>query len=295
LVRRSGVELLHSLHYTRPLFLPCASVVTFHDLTFFLFPQLHTRSKRLFFPAAMRISARKANALAAVSENTRQDAIRLLAVPPQKIFTTPLGVSEDFRPVRDASLSEAVRGRYNLPQRFILYVGLVEPRKNLPLLLSAYKKLEVLSKIPPLVIVGRLGWMYQEVFRQVEILQLKEKVLFAGYVPIADLPIVYNLADMFVYPSIYEGFGLPPLEAMACGTPVVTTAVSSMPEHVGDAGVLVPPQDEQALSQAMFEVLANQELRDQLAVKGPQQAARYTWKRTAQATLEVYQQAMRGP
>lgn len=290
LVRRSGVDLLHSLHYTRPLVLPCASVVTFHDMTFFLFPHLHTRSKRLFFPRAILYSARKADALVAISESTRQDAIRLLGIPPHKIFTTPLGVSPDYRPVSEASLLEEVRRRYRLPEKFILYVGLVEPRKNLPLLLKAYKSLTRQRQDYPLVIVGRFGWMYEQVIRQIDLLELKEKVHFAGYVPAQDLPIVYNLADVFVYPSLYEGFGLPPLEAMACGTPVITTAVSSMPEHVGEAGILVPAQDEQALSQAILAVLGDQALREQLAILGPRQAARFTWKRTAQETLRVYQQ-----
>lgn len=291
-VRRAGVDLLHSLHYTRPVFLPCPSVVTFHDMTFFLFPDLHTRSKRLFFPRAIRLSARQADALIAISENTRQDAIRLLEIPSQKIFTTSLGVSSEFRPLSDTALLEATRRKYRLPENFILYVGIVEPRKNLPLLLKAYKNLVDRGKDDPLVIVGRFGWMVEAVFQQIEQMDLKARVHFAGYVPAQDLPIVYNLANVFVYPSLYEGFGLPPLEAMACGTPVVTTAVSSMPEHVGEAGLLVPPQDELALAEAIFAVLDDQELHDRLAKKGPEQAARFTWKRTAQETLKVYRQVL---
>lgn len=290
LIRKSGVDLLHSLHYTRPIHLPCKSVVTFHDMTFFLFPNLHTRSKRLFFPLAIRLSARRADAIIADSENTRLDTIRLLPVSPGKIFAVPLGVNEHYRPIADPNQLQAVREKYDLPAQFILYVGLVEPRKNLPLLLNAYKISTQRGVDQPLVIVGRLGWRYQQVLREIEELGIKDKVHFTGYLPPQDLPMVYNLADVFVYPSIYEGFGLPPLEAMACGTPVITSAVSSMPEHVGDAGVLVPPNDLHALADAIQRLISDDSLRSHLAYQGPQQAANYTWDRTARETLRIYQQ-----
>lgn len=293
LVKKAEVDLLHSPHYTRPYRLNCPSVVTFHDMTFFLFPQLHTLAKRFFFKAAIRMSARRANALIAISENTRQDAIRLIKIPADKIFTIPLGVDEHFHPVHDDALLAEVRHRYNLPERFILYVGVVEPRKNLPLLLRSYKTIVDEGINHPLVIAGRFGWMYNELIREIDALGLKNKIHFTGYLPQADLPIVYNLADVFVYPSIYEGFGLPPLEAMACGTPVITTAISSMPEHVGDAGILVPAEDEGALSRALHNVLTDRSLQDRLRLKGPQQAANFTWQRTALETLQIYKQVLK--
>lgn len=292
LVRRERLDLLHSLHYTRPIRLPCASVVTFHDMTFFLYPQLHTRAKRLFFPLAIRYSARYADGLISVSESTRQDAIRLAGVEPGKIFTVPLGVSEDFHPVSDPAARSKIGERYHLPEDFILYVGLVEPRKNLPLLIKSYKTLAGRGISLPLVIVGRLGWMYQEVLDLVEALGIKDAVQFAGYIPQEDLPIVYNLASLFVYPSQYEGFGLPVLEAMACGVPVVATSVSSLPEVAGQAGLLVPPGDEAALAQAMQAVLTDPDVRRQLTEKGPQRASQFTWKRTALSTLKVYQHVL---
>jgi glycosyltransferase involved in cell wall biosynthesis len=307
-VRKSGIELLHSTHYTRPFSLSCKSVVTVHDMTFFLYPQLHTLPKRLYFPKAIRMSARRADGLIASSESTRQDALKILKIPAEKITTVHLGVGEDFHVVsetshrQDLGLLELVRERYKLPPRFFLYVGTVEPRKNLPLLIRSYARLrqenpESGRNLPsgsilpsmPLVVVGQLGWNYDEVFRQVEELQLKEQILFTGYVPSTDLPIIYNLAEIFLYPSLYEGFGLPPLEALACGTPVITTAVSSMPEHVGEAGMLIPPGDEIALVEAMRKLSSEPDLRQHLAELGPQQAAKFTWKRTAQETLEVYQ------
>jgi glycosyltransferase involved in cell wall biosynthesis len=295
LVRNSGVDLLHSLHYTQPAFLPCRSVVTFHDMTFFIYPHLHTRFKRLFFPIAIRLSARKADALIAVSESTRKDTIRILGVSGHKVFTVPEGVSKEYHPIADRELLADIRLRYNLPQEFILYVGTVEPRKNLPLLIKSYKNITGDGHSIPLVIVGSLGWMYDDVLNQIKMLDLRENIHFTGYVPIQDLPRIYNLAKVFVYPSTYEGFGLPPLEAMACGTPVITTAVSSMPEHVGDGGILIPPEDEAALTQAMLTLLNDHTLQEDLSNKGPQQAKFFTWKRTAQETIKVYQHIMESP
>lgn len=289
LVKRAEVDLLHSLHYTRPAILPCKSVVTFHDMTFFLFPELHTRVKRLFFPQAIRYSARHSDALVAVSESTRNDAIRILRIPPERIFTTPLGISEDFHPIEDAALLEQGRQNYHLPEDFILYVGLIEPRKNVPLLLKAYARVSSQGNPPTLVLVGRLGWKYEQVFQLIDQLKLKDSVQFPGYISSQNLPIVYNLAQLFVYPSTYEGFGFPPLEAMACGTPVITTAISAMLDNVGNAGLLIPPQDEIALSQAIQTLLSNGSLRDHLSKAGRMRAAEFTWKRTALETLKVYQ------
>ena len=289
LVKRSAVDLLHSPHYTRPAILPCASVVTFHDMTFFLFPELHTRAKQIFFPFAIRHSARHADALIAVSENTRRDAMRILGIPANRIFATPLGISEGFHPIEDQVLLEEGRQRYQLPAKFILYVGLIEPRKNIPLLLNAYARLVSQVDLPPLVLVGRQGWMYEQVYQLVEQLELNDRVHFKGYIPAQNLPIVYNLAQLFVYPSTYEGFGLPPLEAMACGTPVITTAISAMLDNVGDAGLLIPPQDETALAHAIQTLLIDHSLRDHLSVAGRRRASEFTWKRTAMETLKVYQ------
>jgi glycosyltransferase involved in cell wall biosynthesis len=290
LVRRARLDLLHSPHYTRPWSLPCTSVVTFHDMTFFLYPEMHTRPKRLFFPLAIRSSARRADALIADSESTRRDAMRLLSIPPGKICTIPLGIGAEFHPVTDAALLAACRDKYGLPQDFILFVGTVEPRKNLPMLLRAYARLLRSGPAASLVIVGRYGWMYEQVFRQIEELGLKDHITFTGYVPAEDLPVVYNLARLFVYPSLYEGWGFPPLEAMACGTPVITTSVSSMQENVGDAGLLVPPQDEGALHEALRRLLADAHLREDLSYKGRQRAAEFTWTRTARETLNLYRQ-----
>lgn len=300
LVKKTGLDILHSLHYTRPFFLTCASVVTFHDMTFFLFPELHTRSKRIFFPAAIRMSARLADALIAVSENTRRDAIRLLKVPENKIHSTPNGISDAYQPVSDPNRRYQCQKKHNLPDDFLLFVGTIEPRKNLPVLLKAYRLLidrvstspalpDQQHMIPSLVIVGKMGWMVEDVSQLIDQLELKEKVLLTGYIPTEDMPIVYNSAKVFVYPSIYEGFGLPPLEAMACGTPVITTHSSAMSDYVGEAGILVPPDNASALADALLSLLQNESMQKELSEKGRLQAADFTWKRTAELTLKVYE------
>jgi len=293
LVKKSGVNLLHSLHYTRPMKLPCASVVTFHDMTFFLYPELHTRAKRLFFPLAIRASARRADALIAVSESTRQDVIRVLGISPEKIITIQSGVDPAFRPINDTVAKGKIAEKYDLPERFILYVGLIEPRKNLPMLISAFKRLIDSGEDYKLVLVGRYGWMYEELLKQINNLDLEGMIHFTGYVSQEDLPLVYNLSSLFVYPTIYEGFGLPVLEAMACGVPVITTDVSSLPEIVGEAGMLVPVNDVKALYGAMIEVLRDEDLRRKMINKGIQRAAKFTWEQTAKLTFQVYQQVMR--
>ncbi|HUV27327.1 MAG TPA: glycosyltransferase family 1 protein [Anaerolineales bacterium] len=292
LVKGTKVDLLHSLHYTRPMRLPCASVVTFHDMTFFLYPQLHTRARRMFFPSAIRASARQADALITVSESTRQDAIRLLAIDPGKIFTTHLGVDPSFRLIDNDDEKKTITAKYHLPENFILYLGTIEPRKNLPILVRAYRRLIDSGMSHKLVLVGKYGWMYEEVLGLVKELDLEDMVCFTGYVSQDDLPLVYNLASLFVYPTIYEGFGLPVLEAMACGVPVISTRIASLPEIIGDAGILIPVNDVDALFDAMVRVLGDQTLREEFIRNGQLRSKKFSWERTAQLTRQVYQQVL---
>ena len=290
LVSQLNLDLLHSLHYTRPYFLPSRSVVTFHDMTFFLFPELHTRSKRLFFPGAIRISAKRADGIIAVSESTRRDAIQILNIPPEKIYSIPSGIGAEFHPILDQEILQECQSKYNLPSDFILFVGLIEPRKNLPMLLRSYSQLKKFHLDLPLVLVGRKGWQFEIVAELIKELGIENKVLLTGYIPDQDLPLIYNLARLFVYPSSYEGFGFPPLEAMACGTPIITTAVSAMLETIGSAGVLIPPQDEDALTKALIMLLSDQEYQEFLSNLGKQRVEEFTWERSARETVHIYEQ-----
>ena len=262
------VDLLHSLHYTMPIAFPRHRVVTFHDMTFFLFPHFHTLPKRYFFRFFIHTSARQADALITDSESTRQDAIRLVGIPQGKIFTAQLGVTDEFHPIRNTPPLLQARQKYHLPEHYLLYVGMLEPRKNLSTLLQAYAN--IADKIPDhhLVVVGPKGWMVENILQQTEQLNISDKVHFTGYVEKIDLPLIYNMADVFIYPSVYEGFGLPVLEAMACGTPVITSNVSSMPEIVGDAGVLIAPNDSQALGQSLLKLINDPVDRQRLSLKG---------------------------
>ncbi len=287
-IRSFGIDVLHSPHYTLPVTVPCVSIVTFHDMTFFLYPQMHQYYKRIFFGAMIQIAAKRANAIVADSESSRQDILLLLDVNPNRVFTVPLGVSPAYHHVDDRESLESIRRKYHLPERFLLYVGVLEPRKNLPVLVRAYRSL-VNRGIPhSLVIVGRKGWMYDQLFQTIRDLDLASRVIFTGYVPEAELPLIYSTADLFIYPSLYEGFGLPVLEAMACGVPVVTSNISSMPEIVGNAGILVDPRRMDELADAVFRISTNRDLHDELAHKGAVRAQLFSWERTARETLDVY-------
>ena len=261
-------------------------------MTFFLFPHLHTRARRILFQFFIRQSAKKADALIAVSDNTCKDATRILSIPANRIHTTPLGVDQVFRPISDPDLLEKIREKYLLPEMFILHVGTIEPRKNLRSLIRAFSKLGKMGYCGSLVCVGQFGWQYHDILKEIEMLDVERRVKFTGYIPTTDLPIVYNLAQIFVYPSTYEGFGIPPLEAMACGTPVITTSGSAMANHVDNAALLVTPQDEEELAQAMHKLLNNPKLQEELSIRGQQKASSFTWKRTAQETVKVYRQIL---
>ncbi len=288
IARKKKLDLLHSPHYTRPIYLPCRSVVTFHDLSLILYPQLHTRARRLFFPLMMRYSAKQCQAIIAVSENTRQEAIHHLGISAEKIITTPHGISKEFHPIENKKILDECRARYSLPEKFLLYVGTIEPRKNLPVLLQAYHQALRQGLDAHLVIVGSLGWMYEEVFKKIEVMNLHEFVHITGYIPQEDLAKVYNLAHVFIYPSLYEGFGLPPLEAMACGTPVIASDELPNKAYLAEAGILVPPGEPQSLSEAILKLAGDEKLRHSLSQKGTIMVANFSWNRTAQITLEVY-------
>ena len=292
LVRKTELDLLHSLHYTRPVSLECSSVVTFHDMTFFLYPKYHTFFKRMYFPAAMRKSARSADALISVSENTKKDIVQYLDVPDSKIHVVYHGVDNRFAPISDRGQLGAISQKYILPAEFILYVGVVEPRKNLISLLNVFHNLLKSFKNLRLVIAGQPGWGYNEVREIIAKLNLQDHVQLTGFIPPEDLPAIYNLARLFVYPSLYEGFGLPVLEAMACGTPTITTSTSSLPEIIGDAGKLVPPNDDRALLEAMQNLLEDEREQSKLSKKGLKRAARFTWDRAARETCTVYRHVL---
>jgi glycosyltransferase involved in cell wall biosynthesis len=293
-VRANRLDVLHSPHYTMPLRHSARSVVTFCDMTFVLHPDLHQGIKRVFFPAMMRLSARRADRLIAISESTREDLVGMWGVDRSRVSAIPLAADEHFQPRPQAEIA-GVCGRYDLrPGDYILYVGMLEPRKNVDRLVEAFGQAAGDLIGIDLVIAGRRGWMYDQIFARVEELGLQGRVRFTGFVPGADLPALYSGARLFAYPSKYEGFGLPVLEAMSCGAPVVTTNVSSMPEVAGDAALLVAPDDVAGLAAALKRLANDSGLRDGLVCRGLERARTFSWERCARETIAVYEAALAG-
>lgn len=289
LVRRERLDLLHSPHYTTPMRLRARSVVTFHDMTFVTHPQWHVASKRLLFPMIMRWSARRATHLIADSHSTRADLIRVLGVPPDRVTAVPLGAGTEYAPAAPEVLAAVCR-RHGLDAgRYVLYIGVLEPRKNIPKLIGAFARIAATLPDVLLAIGGKKGWMYDQIFDQVQRSGLAERVRFLGYVPHADLPALYTGALVFAYPSRHEGFGLPVLEAMRCGAAVVTSNVSSLPEVAGDAALQVDPDDEAALAAALLRLAGDESLRADLGLRARVRAAEFSWARCARETLQVYE------
>ncbi|MFP3897434.1 MAG: glycosyltransferase family 4 protein [Anaerolineales bacterium] len=293
--RREHLDLLHQPVYVGPLLHPCPTVVTLHDLSFYLYPELFPRSKRIYLQHMTRYTIHHAQAIIAVSNSTKRDALRLFSVPETKITVIPNGVEARMRPLDDPTATKALRRRYDLPSDLLLFLGTLEPRKNLIALLEAYALLRQRGNIcHHLVIAGGRGWYYEKVYDATQRLGLRETVHFTGHVPDEELPIWYNAADLFIYPSLYEGFGLPPLEAMACGTPVIVSNTSSLPEVVGDAGLMVDPQDPQALAEAIHSLLSDPPRRERLGQAARRQANRFSWRTTAARTAELYHHVLEG-
>lgn len=299
-VREDRIDVAHT-QYNTPLFgMPCPIVTTVHDVTFSLFPEHFLPKDRFilnrFVPGAMRRSAR----VIAVSECTRRDILRQFKrhVDAQKIVTTLLAANRQFVPPdRQESARDWVNNQYKLGGRpYILSVGVLQPRKNLPMLLDAFALMKLGPFAPPqiLVVVGKRGWKNDELDAELKRLpaEVVEQIVFTGYVPDEDLPLLYGGADAFCYPSVYEGFGLPPLEAMSCGCPVLASRVSSLPEVVGDAGLLLPSNDSEAWARALEKLLAEPMVRERWRVRGLERAREFQWEKTARQTLNVYTAAV---
>jgi glycosyltransferase involved in cell wall biosynthesis len=289
LVRRIGADVFHGTLNVVPLACPIPSVVTIHDLAFIRFPQTFRAYNRTYLDFATRLTARRAARILTVSEHTRREVIGLLGVPPERVVVTPNAARAHFRPPPIGAIDQ-LRARHGLPERFLLYVGTLEPRKNLTTLLEAFAEVARRTDAT-LLIGGGKGWLYTPIFERLTALGLRDRVRVVGYIDEEELPLWYAAATVFVFPSIYEGFGMPPLEAMACGTPVVTSNTSSLPEVVGDAGIMVDPHDAAALAAALAQLLNDADLRADLRTRGLQRAARFTWNTTAERTLRAYEDA----
>jgi glycosyltransferase involved in cell wall biosynthesis len=290
---RRPVDVLH-VQYTAPPFCRVPVVVTIHDLAFEHLPETFTRRGSFQLKLTVRRTAKKAARIATVSEYSRQDLLRTYHLPPEKVTVTYNGIEPHFTPQpKSPGESGEIRQRFGIARDFLLAVGSLQPRKNLVRLIRAYAKLrnENENFTRQLVIVGRKLWLADEIFAEVKKQQWADDVILTGYVADEDLPALYRSASAFVYPSLFEGFGLPPLEAMACGAPVVTSDTSSLPEVAGDAALLIDPRDEQSLVNALIEVVNNEPLRARLREKGIAQAGKFTWREAAEKTLRLYRES----
>ena len=290
-LRSHPVDVLH-VQFTSPPFAPCPVVVSIHDLSFEHLPETFNRRSRAQLRFTVRRSARRATRVLALSEHARHDIISTYRIAPDLVTAIPIAAPSHFRPVNDAHELQRVRQTYGINGDYILSVGSIQPRKNLARLLSAYERLRQTrpqSSVPKLVLVGKCAWLYHETLKAIE--EIGPGVIVTGYVPETDLPPLYSGALCFVYPSFFEGFGLPPLEAMKCGTPVITGDRTSLPEVVGDAGILVNPFDIDAIASAIATMIDDPNLRSRLRIKSENRARVFDWRETAKRTLEVYKQA----
>ncbi len=287
---RDRLDLFHGPVNALPLAVPCRGIITIHDLAFLAHPEAFNAGKRRYLTLLTALSARRAARIIAVSHFTKMEIVRRLRVAPAKVTVVHNAVDAVFAP-RPAEEIARFRAKHNLTAPTILTVGTLEPRKNLTVLLDAFAHLAPETSAD-LVVVGGQGWLYDAALARVAALGLAARVRFVGHVPDADLPLWYNAATVFVYPSRYEGFGLPPLEALACGTPTIVSNAASLPEVVGAAALLVEPGDADALAAALRRVLTEPALRAQLGAAGPPHAATFTWARAATATKTAYGAAL---
>jgi len=288
----SGPALYHCPYYLFPYRTGMPTVLTFYDVIPLLYPQTVSLQARVFFRIVATVALRAARHILTVSEATRSDLIRYFSVPPETISVTPLAADSRFRPQPSAEIVR-VRAKYNLPDRFILYFGINKPHKNLSALIEAFSQLSA-SHTPPLIIGGLWDRRYPQPRHKAAQLRMCESVRFLGPVDDADLPALYSAATIFVFPSLYEGFGLPVLEAMSCGTPVACANTSSLPEIAGDAARLFDPRSVVEMKEAMGALLEDDPLRADLSARGLERANLFSWQKTAAKTLRCYRDLLGG-
>ncbi len=291
LLERDQIDVVHATVNVLPVISGRASVVTVHDLAFLRFPGQYPSLKQRYLSALTRRSVLHADRVIAVSENTRHDILMYYPVNPDKVQVVPNGVDAALHPLTELGRLTEFRQRHALPSEFLLFLGTLQPRKNLIGLLRGWSRLDERERLP-LVVVGAQGWMYEPIYDEARALGVAGEVIFAGFAEPTDLIYWYNAATVFIYPSLYEGFGMPVLEAMACGTPVIAASTSSIPEVAGDAALLADPDDVGALSTAIGRLSSDTDLRATLSQRGIGRAAMFSWARTARETADVYRAAL---
>lgn len=289
-LRRLRPDLLHGMAFALPFGWRGPAVVTIFDLSFMRYPGRLGSARRLYLRLAVRSAARRARRVLAISQSGRAEIAALLDVPEVRIDVAYPGVGPDFYP-RPEGQVDAFRAREDLPERYILHLGTLEPRKNLTVLIRAYARLPQRGAVK-LVLAGGRGWRTEPVLALIEQLGLKDDVILPGFIPGSRLPMWYNAAQLLAYPSVYEGFGMPLVEALACGVPVVASDTTSLPEAAGPGGVLLPPGDVEAWSDTLSRLLDDPERRAELAARGREHARTFKWTQTARQTVDSYRRAL---
>jgi glycosyltransferase involved in cell wall biosynthesis len=289
------IDLLHCPTNPGPIFAPCKRVFTLHDVNYMRYPEFsYDKKTQWYWSLFSRAAAKAADLIITISSFSKKEIIELFNVPEEKVEVIYLAAGDNFRQIKLGKESEKIdslRKKYCLPGEFILFVGTVSPRKNLVTLLRAIAKLKKKGIKEKLVIVGDSGWKTKELSIIINELNLNKEIIFAGYVSEEELLLFYNLASVFVFPSIYEGFGLPVLEAMKSGCPVVASNNSCLPEIAGKAGLLVDPLDSTAFAEAIEKVLTDSLLRKRMILLGKKRASEFSWKKTAEQTIKAYKRA----
>lgn len=292
LVARWRADLLH-VNYVAPPLCPCPTVVTVHDISYEFFPDFFSPRDRWMLGTLVPLSARRAARVIAVSERTRQDLVQRYGIPGERIAVTHEAAPPGFAPVEDAAAIAEACARYGIRRPYVLALGNLQPRKNVARLVEAFALARREGNLPHLLVVaGKAQWRESEIFATAQRLGLEDAVRFPGYVADEDLPALYSGADCFAYPSLYEGFGLPPLEAMACGTPVLASHAGALAEVVGDAAWVVDPTDVRDIARGLLTLLTDPETARAYRERGLAHAATFSWRRLAQQTLEVYRQVV---
>jgi glycosyltransferase involved in cell wall biosynthesis len=289
-IKRARLDVFHEPFFTSPFFKNCPTIITIYDISNYIHPEFFNLKTKLYFNLLFPRSIKNSDHIITISKSSKEDIVNYLKVEPDKIEVIYAGIDNDFTKIISENKLGGVKIKYNISQDYILYVSFISPRKNLVNLIKAFNIFKKNTKEGvQLVIVGGKGWNSKKVFELVKSLKLENDIIFTDYVPKEDLIILYSYAILFIYPSIYEGFGLPTLEAMSCGCPVITSKLSSLPEVCGDAALYIDPYDVEDIAAAILNLTIDDNLKKLLIVKGFQNIKRFDWVKTATETLKIYE------